>query len=95
MPRSDAQFCLVVIDYVESAICDEERRSNPSLLSKQLGMGAQPNQFDDIALRVKPNQQEIALNVTFYAAVVLAVKRMGQILGRNGLLVGQQIKDFL
>ena len=57
-------------------------------------MTSYPHQFNDIVFLIEPNQQKIALNVTFNAALVLAVQRVRLVFGRNWLLVFQHTRNF-
>lgn len=55
-------------------------------------MRTQPHQFDDVMHLVNPNQQKIALHMTFQTAIILANEFVRLVFGGNGLFVFKHVQ---
>lgn len=60
---------------------------------EQLGMGAETEERNGVARLVKPHQEEIALNVTFHAALIFAFEWVRAVFFRQLDFVAQLVKD--
>lgn len=58
-------------------------------------MTAEPHKLDDVSIGVEPYQQIVVLDMALHAALVLAFKRVGLEIGRNGFLLSEQFQHFL
>ena len=56
-------------------------------------MSAEADKLNDVSLLVEPYQQEVTLDVTFHAALVLSRKHVRLILRRDGLFVPKHLKN--